>query len=182
MGEIKSTWELVMEKLKEMEITEKDRQQFRKEEERERAKRLFFPYFEGDARDWEGFKGQVRELGEEGIEALMELLSENLSPEKGLPERYRKGIEALFGPKGLQEIEALLEGFRQRRQKEEEVLKGELLRAFERKGLKGNAIDPNPRLHPRWGIVIEELEASFRKQIREVLGKLSFELTPKSLR
>lgn len=172
MGEIKSTWELVMERLKEMKVTEEDKEQFQKEEERERAKRLFFPYFEGDARDWDGFKEQVKGLGAEGRKALLDLLSGNLSLERGISDRYMKGLEVLFGQEGVREVDALFRAFREKREKEVEALKAELLKAFEKKGLKGTAIDPNPRLHPRWTLVIEELDRGFRRELRELLDRL----------
>lgn len=172
MGEIKSTWELVMEKLKGMEVTEKEKEQFQKEEERERAKRLFFPYFEGDARDWDAFKEEVKGLGTEGLRALLDLLSDNLSLEKGISDRYRRGLEVLFGQEGTREVEGLFNAFGERREREVEALKAELLRAFEKKGLKGTAIDPNPRLHPRWTIVIEELDREFRRELRDLLDRL----------
>ncbi|RLA84965.1 MAG: hypothetical protein DRG31_04205 [Deltaproteobacteria bacterium] len=172
MGEIKSTWELVMEKLKGMEVTQKDRERFQREEEREKAKRLFFPYFQGDERNWNNLKEEFKGLGETGLEEFFRLLSENISLEEGLTERYRKGLETLFGRDGLGRIEELLERYRRRREVEEEALKQELFQAFQKKGIRGTAVDPNPRLHPRWNAVIEEVDGEFRRELREMLEGL----------
>jgi len=171
MAEIKSTWEIVMEKLKQSEITQEDRERFRKEEAREKAKRLFFPYFEGDQRDWDNFKEEAKKLDEVGREELLKLIAENLSLE-GLSDRYRTGLEVLFGKEGIERIEELLERYRKKQEVETETLKEELLQGFEKKGIRGSAITPNPRIHPRWNRMMEEIGTSFKKELREILSKL----------
>jgi translation elongation factor EF-G len=171
MGEIKSTWEIVMEKLKQTKITEEDRERFRQEEARDKAKRLFFPYFQGDQRDWDNLKEEAKKLDEEGVKELLNLIVENLSLET-LSERYQRGLEVLFGKEGLERIEELLERYRKKQEVETEILKEELLQGFEKRGIRGSAISPNPRVHPRWDRVMEEITVSFKKELRELLEKL----------
>jgi len=171
MAEIKSTWEIVMEKLKQSEITQEDRERFRKEETKEKAKRLFFPYFQGDQRDWDNLKEEAKKFDEVGMEELLNLIVENLSFET-LSDRYRTGLEVLFGKEGFGRIEELFERHRKKQEVEIEILKEELLQEFEKKGIRGSAIIPNPRVHPRWNRVMEEIKASFKKELRELLRKL----------
>lgn len=169
MGEIKSTWELVLEKLKGMEVTDEEKERFQRKEDLEKAKRLFFPYFEGNERDWDRFKEEVRRLNESAFGEFLRLISENLSFETGLTERQKRALEALFGKDSLLKIEELIERFKKRQEVEVEALKAELLQAFERKGIRGSAIDPNPRLHPRWPLVVDQVKREFQKELLSYL-------------
>lgn len=169
MGEIKSTWELVMEKLKGMEVTEEEKERFQRQEDLERAKRLFYPYFEGDERDWDKFKEEVKRLNESAFGEFLKLISENLSFETGLTERQKKALEAIFGKESVFKVEELIDRFKKRREVEVESLKAELLQAFERKGIRGSAIDPNPRLHPRWLLVVDQVKREFQRELLSYL-------------
>ncbi len=169
MGEIKSTWELVMEKLKGMEVTDEEKERFQRQEDLERAKRLFYPYFEGDERDWDKFREEVRRLNEAAFTEFLKLVSENLSFETGLTERQKKALETIFGKEAVLKVEELMERFKKRQEVEVEALKAELLQAFERRGIRGSAIDPNPRLHPRWLLVVDQVKRDFQKELLSYL-------------
>lgn len=173
MGEIKSTWELVMEKLRGMEVTDEEKERFQRQEDLERAKRLFYPYFEGDERDWDRFKEEVKRLNESAFAEFLRLISENLSFEAGLTERHKKALEAIFGKDSVFKIEELIERFKKRQEVEIEALKAELLQAFERRGIRGSAIDPNPRLHPRWLLVVDRVKREFQKELLSYLEGIS---------
>ncbi len=172
MAEIKSTLDLVMEKLKDMEVTEEEKRQFREKEEREKAQRLFHRYFKGEGRDWDTLKREVRKLEGVAREEFLRLVAEEIPLDGALPDRYARGLEVVFGPQGKGRIEEALEGYRRRREARGSELKAELLQDLARRGIKGSAVDPNPRFHPRWREVMGELERDLRKELHRLLEEI----------
>ena len=169
MTEIKSTLDLVMEKLKDLKVTEEEKRQFKQQEEKERAQRLFHRFFEGKARDWDFLKEEVAKLSEAAKEELLRMISEGLPLEDGLSERYTKGLEVLFGEEVRKGVQQLLEAYQKRRDDRIVQFKKELREALARRGIKGTAVDPNPKLHPRWREGMEELQQEFRAELLDLL-------------
>lgn len=172
MAEIKSTMDLVMEKLKGMEVTEEEKRQFREKEEREKAQRLFHRYFKGEGRDWETLREESRKLQGVVKEEFLRLIVEEMPSDGELPDRYSKGLEVVFDKEGKAKLEGALREFRKRKEFREEELKAELREEFARQGIKGSAVDPNPRLHPRWGTVMAELERDLREELYRLLEEI----------
>lgn len=169
MTEIKSTLDLVMEKLKDLKVTDEDKRAFKQQEEREKAQRLFHPFFEGEARDWDSLKEEVARLSEAAKEELLRMISEGLSLEDGLSERYAKGLEVLFGKGLMEEVQQLMEAYQKRRDDRIAQFKEEVRQSLACRGIKGTAVEPNPKLHPRWKEGMEELQQGFRAELLELL-------------
>jgi hypothetical protein len=176
MAEIKSTLELVMEKVGNIKITPEDRKKFKREEIEARAQRLFNRYFiQGDQKDLSALKKELKGAQEEVKEILNELLISSYSFET--PSRTMlQGLESLQGKRGDETIKALREltsSYQGEREEQLQKMGEELREALASRGISGTAVEPNPIANPRWTDFIDQLNRKYEDKKRDLINKRS---------
>jgi len=177
MGEIKSTWDIVMEKTRSMEITSRDRERIKKEELTSRINAIFHRYMDAQGdheylkKALEGLWGDEREVAEK--ELLTQLLNTiDLSKDNST---IITGIETLKGKSVARTLEKLhllaleFKAARDERAREAEgIVRGRLAAA----GISGSAVQPSLEGKRDWIEVMEGLERDFKNRLEALKEEL----------
>jgi len=169
VAEIKSTLDLVMEKVRKLEITPEEREEFHRKEEEEKARGIFSRYLKGRGERIEALREELSKTPESVKRALVSLICQEFS----FPSPSENWIEALELLKGKgigEKVRGVVERYRKEREEETERVKGELRRMLSKRGIRGDAVDPNPETHPSWEKSLKGLEEKAREELKEILG------------
>jgi hypothetical protein len=178
MGEIKSTIDLVMEKTRDMKLTEEEKQKIEQEKEYRKAQGLVARLLQGDQtvemflQDAEGASEQV---GSELLQALIEGL-------RLRGEYFTKGLEALERWKGaaarrsIKRMRDLGLQFGQALQKRKRKVRAELWKELAERGVQGSAVEPNVEVSPLWERTVQSLEEEFEPRLNEIKTSLKKEV------
>ena len=177
MGEIKSTWDIVMEKTKGQEITPKDREQIKRAELNARIHAIFNRYMDSQG-NREYLKDELGGLREEERaivkkELLLQLMdSIDLAKDNG---KVIAGIETLKGEEGakvLQKLHLLTSEYRASREKRAGEVEEVLRQRLATMGISGSAVEPSLEGKREWIDAMEGLERDYANR----LGALKEEL------
>lgn len=176
MGKIKSTWDIVMEKTKGLEITSKDREQIKRAELNARIHAIFNRYMDSQG-NRQYLKDELEGLREEREVVKRELLlqlmdSIDLAKDNG---RAIAGIEALKGEKVakvLRKLRLLTSEYRSSREKKAREIEEVLRQTLAAMGISGSAVEPSLEGKREWIEAMERLERDYGKR----LGVLKEEL------
>ena len=177
MGEIKSTWDIVMEKTKGQEITPKDREQIKRAELNARIHAIFNRYMDSQG-NREYLKDELGGLREEEREIVKKELLLQLMDSIDLAKDNGKaiaGIETLKGEKGekiLQKLHLLTSEYRSSREKKEREVEEVLRQRLAAMGMSGSAVEPSLEGKREWIEAMEGFERDYAKR----LGALKEEL------
>ncbi len=177
MGEIKSTWDIVMEKTKALEITSKDKEQIKWAELNARIHAIFNRYMDSQG-NRECLKEELEGLREEDREvARRELLLQFMDSIDLAKDNVKAivGIGTLKGEKVAKVLEKLrlltseYRSSREKKAKEVEEVLGQRLAAM---GISGSAVEPSLEGKREWIEAMEGFERDYAKR----LGALKEEL------
>jgi hypothetical protein len=177
MGEIKSTWDIVMEKTKGLKITSRDRERIKKGEQTSRINAIFHRYMDaqGDQdylkKELEGLRGDEREVAER--ELLIQLLDTiDLSKDNGT---IITGIETLKGKsvaRTLEKLHLLASEYKASRDERAREIEGILRRRLTAAGISGSAVQPSLEGKRDWIEVMEGLQRDFGNQLEALKEEL----------
>lgn len=177
MGEIKSTWDIVLEKTKTVEITSKDREQIKRAELNAKIHAILNRYMDSQG-NREYLKDELKGLREEEREVvkrelLLQLMdSIDLAKDNG---KAVEGIETLRGEKAakaLRELHLLISEYRSSREKKAREIEEVLRHTLAAMGISGSAVEPSLEGKKEWIEAMEGLERDYGKR----LGLLKEEL------
>lgn len=175
MPEIKSTMDLVMERVGKMEIDQEEREGFRRKEAEDLTQRLFNRYFvQADKKELSALKKELQGAKGEVKAALTEILIANYSPEDPSATSLA-GLEIVQEGKGKEIVKALREltsSYQKERDDELQGMEKGFREELSRKGISGSAVEPNPDSNPRWTDFIGRLNKKYGEQKKEMLNKL----------
>jgi hypothetical protein len=177
MGEIKSTWDIVMEKTKGQEITSKDREQIKRAELNARIHGILNRYMDSRG-NRECLKGELERLGEEEREVVEKELLFQLIDSIDLAEdngRLIAGIETLKGEKAakvLEKLHLLISEYRSSREKKAREVEEALRQRLAAMKISGSAVEPSVEGKREWIEAMEGFEQDYAKR----LGPLKKEL------
>jgi len=176
MAEIKSSIELAMEKTKGLRISREEMEKFKEEELQSRAHSLVNRFLEVDFH----FKEVERELSRHDpnqrkqIEKLMlQYLSEAIQLD-GDNDLVFQGIQALRREHKnlIPRIQELIEGYKERKEKEYQRAESDLLKKYERLGISGSAVQPKVEGSKEWNDALSQFKAAFEEQLCLLKEKL----------
>ncbi len=177
MGEIKSTWDIVMEKTKGLEITSKDKERIKRAELSSRVHAIFKRYM--DAKGNEKYlRADLEELREDEREVvkrelllqLMDSIDLSMDNDKAVA-----GIKVIKG-KGIAKIveEIRLLGLEYNASREKKAT--EIQEAFRQKlasmGISGSAVQPNPEGKREWIKAMEGLQRDYGNRLEALKEEL----------
>ena len=177
MGEIKSTFELAMERTKKFEISNEERAEIKRKEIMQKVTSLFNRYLEGYLPLNEILK-EIEKMEEKtAIVMKRSLLSQWIDALSlnGEGERLFKGIESLK-QRSIDEVKQnfhrLLSQYQKEKKKVEEALRIQFTEALKRDGIYGNAVEPKLEGSELWKKENEKLNQSYRTQLEEIKEQL----------
>jgi len=177
MGEIKSTLDLAMEKMKKFTISEKEKEEMRQKEISQKATSLFHRYrgrhFSSNdllkeiERMEEGMRAAVKELLlSQWIDAL------SLDEED---ERILKGVESLKEREIAETRQAfhhLLSQYQTEKEKLKEEVRVQLIETLRKEGIYGSAVEPNLDGSELWKKEDENLNRSYLIKLDKIKEQL----------
>ncbi len=177
MGEIKSTWDIVLEKTKGLKITSRDRERIKKGELTSRIHAIFHKYMDDQGnqaylkRELEGLRAEERKVVER--ELLLQLLDAiDLSKDN---RTVITGIETLKGrpvAKVLEKLHLLASEYKASRDKRAmEIEKLLRLRLVDAR-ISGSAIQPNLDGKKDWIEAIEGLQRDYGNRLEALKEEL----------
>jgi len=180
MGEIKSTLELAMERMRKVAISEEEKIEIKQKEISQKATGLFHRYMQGHLplneilREMErmesGVGGMVKKL-------LLSQWIDALSLD-GDNEMILKGIESLKGKEvddARQRLNHLVSEYRKEKEKAEEEIRTQLTEALKKEGIHGSAVVPHIAGKKGWEELLGTIDRTFRgrmEEVREALREL----------
>ena len=176
MAGIKSTMDLVMEKVGKMEITPEEKERFRREEVQDQAQRILNRYLvQGGQKDVSALKRELKGQRAEVKGALAEMLISTYSLEDP-SSAILECLETLQGERGKEIVNALREltlSYQREREEEFQEIQNEIREELVRKGISGTAVEPNPDSNPRWTDFLRQLNEKYEDRRQEILNKTS---------
>jgi len=177
VGEIKSTWDIVLEKTKTLEITSKDREQIKRAGLNAKIHAILNRYMDSRGnREYlkdglEGLREEEREVVKR--ELLLQFMdSIDLAKDNG---KAIAGIETLKGEKVakvLRKLRLLTSEYRSSREKKAREIEEVLRQTLAAMGISGSAVEPSLEGKREWIEAMERLEQDYGKR----LGALKEEL------
>ncbi len=173
MAEIKSTIDLIMEKLKKMEITEEEKKEIARKEARERAKRILARYTQRPniydvMKELEEISEEKRrfveeELINECIEVIEPFGARNQDVLKLMQEIIKKDVSSL---------KDLILSFEKQLEEEKRRYERYLLERLKNRGISGSAVIPNIEADSGWKKRIEDEKKRLHSYMNDLISKL----------
>ena len=169
MGEIRSTLDIIMEKTKNLQITEEEKAEIQRKETAAKVKGLLQRYLDGLL----GMEDISREIGNMSKdarrwakEALKNECMERIDFEKDNTQVLEL-LEEILGL-DMRGVRELIEEFKNNSLKEAERIKGQMEKELRNKGIQGSAVVVNHRAAPEWHGFVEQERRRFRNRLREL--------------
>lgn len=173
MAEIKSTMEIIMEKLSKIGISEKDKQEIMRREAEDLAKRLMIQYMEERSiscilDELDSKEAEKREMVRD---SLIEECIRTLSPYN----RHNKDILALLEKltgKGVGPIKDMISSIEEELNKERAKIRQKIIQALESRGISGSAVVPNVEADREWKEKVEEAKDKIHSDVNNLISQL----------
>ncbi|NIS62693.1 MAG: hypothetical protein GTO13_18920 [Proteobacteria bacterium] len=177
MGEIKSTWDIVMEKTKGLKVTSRDRERIKREELISKANAIFHRYIDAQGnqaylqRELEAVQGEEKEVIKRELLCLL-LDSIDLSTDNG---KVITGIDILKGKpaaKIMKRLRLLASQFKVSRDKRAREVEGIFLRRLAAMGISGSAVQPSLEGKMDWIEALEGLQSEYGDRLEALKEEL----------
>jgi hypothetical protein len=170
MGEIKSTYDIVMEKAKGITVTEDEKKEFRMQEIRRMVRRYFQKSMDG-VLNGERIRKEIEDLDPVQREMARELFREEGAERFELQADNGPLIEILQEVLELDtlEIENALALFVGEYLKAKEGHGRKLIEKLKERGISGPAIVPNLNADPAWKKIVFEMEERLRSEVKSMI-------------
>jgi len=177
MGEIKSTWDIVMEKTKGLKISSGDRERIKRGELASRVNAIFHRYMDTQGnhaylkKELEGLGVEEREVVKR--ELLLQLLDAiDLSGDNA---KVITGIETLRGKpvaKTVEKLHLLASEYKTSREEKYREIEGIFLRRLSTMGISGSAVEPNLERKGEWTDAMEGLQRDYGNRLEALKEEL----------
>jgi len=173
MAEIKSTFELAMERTKKIAISEKEKEEIKRREIEQKVNSLANRYREGHLPLIEILR-QIERMDEKTRATVKEILLTQWVDALSLndeDERLLKGIESLkhrSADELKQEHHQLISQYQREKQSLKEKVRAQLIEALKREGIHGSAVEPNTEGSPLWKKESGELDHLYGAKLEEL--------------
>lgn len=165
MAEIKSTLDLIMERTKNLTMTEEERQTHRRKELQDKMRGWVRRYQEGLI-DMEAFEENVRSSQADerlAVEILREEILKHIDPDQN-NEKLLQLLSNIVG-EDTEPITRCLDAYTRKVERQGGEHVAALRRRLEEKGIRGSAVIPNLEKDPGWQAWLASSKAEFRKSL-----------------
>jgi len=173
MAEIKSTMDIIMEKLNKIKISEEDKREIIKKEIEETAKRLVATYKKD--RDIKKLFNELNQLGgEKRKETERAIISECIKMITPYGEDNEIAIKLIkeILKEDVDRIKEIISLEEERLSKIKERIKKELLDKLRKRDIYGSAVIPNIETSPLWKEEVEKAKERIRSDVNNLISKL----------
>ena len=169
MGEIKSTLDIIMEKTKNLTMTEEEKKDLRRRELAEKVKGWVQKYIDNRINQ-KNLKSELKKEGQDNYSMLQELLKIELVESLQMDDDNVKIFELMKDILNIKKdpFVNIIKDF----QKEAAFEKPKRLEAIKKvltkRGVFGSAVIPNLTLDENWDAYYKELEAEYKKRLHSI--------------
>jgi len=170
MGEIKSTFDIVMEKARGITVSEDEKKEFQMREIRGRVRGFFQKYMDG-AVDVERIRKELDGLAPDKREMAKGLFKEESAAMFRLQGNNGPILDLLKDVSGVEtsKIEEALSLSLSALIRERSRHEKRLLERLKDKGISGSAIAPNPDADPEWKRIVSDMETELRGKVKKLI-------------
>jgi hypothetical protein len=167
MGEIKSTLEIIMEKTKDLTLTEEEKKEFKQKDMAGKIKGIIQKFLDGIL-DLNRLKMEIAALEKDNQDMVTRLIFDELLPRIKHEEDNTPFLQILDTREGIDtsHIKDILTDFNKKLTKEKAVHEEGLMKSMEHKGISGSAVIPNINADPDWVNNISEMSKEFEERLR----------------
>jgi hypothetical protein len=170
MAEIKSTLDLIMERTKDLTMTDEEKKVFKRHELEGKIRGLVQKALDGIS-DSERFRAELVALQAREKDLVDQALKEEVVARIELGannEVLLKLLENIAGP-ALAAVRKVVAGFEMKAEKQKKSRQKTLLENFKEKGISGSAVLPNLDADQEWARVRSEMKRQLQEEIGERL-------------
>ena len=177
MGEIKSTWDIVMEKTKGLKVTSRDRERIKKGELTSKINAIFHRYMDGPGNEVylrKELEGLRIEEGKIVKRELLLLLLDSIDLSKD-NRKVITGIETLKGKpvaKTVERLRLLASEYKASRDERAREIEGIFRRRLAAMGISGSAVQPNLEGKRDWIEALEGLQREYGNRLEGLKEEL----------
>ncbi|MBW1722853.1 MAG: hypothetical protein JRJ78_12400 [Deltaproteobacteria bacterium] len=166
MGEIRSTMDIIMEKLQGISVSEEEKKGFREQEIKGKVKGLVQRYIDG-ALDIHRMKREASDLWKQDEDLARRLLTEEVLNRLEPGKNEEAVFQAMEDVLGLETgpLRKKLWDYTSQLEEEKKKQMASLMKKLENKGISGSAVLPNLKADPGWKTFTEEK----RKALKDAL-------------
>ena len=172
MGEIKSTLDLVLEKTRNLTMSEEEKQDLAREELDKKIQGLVNRYVNGIL-NLDKFKEEMEKVDSGEPSAVHEIIKRHLmvlfdfdSDNEAIVSAFKEALKLDVAP-----LETLQREYRSEREKAEETRAKEALETLRAKGISGTAVIPNLNKIPEWNRFLDDLGKKYREKLTDFEGR-----------
>lgn len=167
MGEIKSTLEIIMEKTKDLTLTEEEKKEFKQKDMAGKIRGIIQKFLDGIL-DLKRFKMEIAALEQDNRDMVTRLIIDDLFKKIGPEKDNTLFLQILDTREGIDTapIKEIMAGFQQRLAEEKAVYEKGLMESLKNKGISGSAVIPNINADPHWIDHISEMKKEFEERLR----------------
>jgi methanogenic corrinoid protein MtbC1 len=173
MAEIKSTMDIIMEKLKRIEISEEDKKRLLKEDAEQTAKKLMVEYIERG--NLNSIIEQLNRLKEEKREETKKaLIKESISKIRPYGDKNRKLLELISKllKTDVSQLEEMLSSAEKKLDQIKERCREDMLNRLKKREIYGSAVIPNVEADSNWRQILEEVSSKLRSDMNNFISQL----------
>jgi methanogenic corrinoid protein MtbC1 len=173
MAEIKSTMDIIMEKLKRIEISEEDKKRLLKEDAEQTAKKLMVEYIERG--NLNSIIEQLNRLKEEKREETKRaLIKESISEIRPYGDKNRKLLELISKllKTDVSQLEEMLSSAEKKLDQIKERCREDMLNRLKKREIYGSAVIPNVEADSNWRQILEEVSSKLRSDMNNFISQL----------
>ena len=166
MGEIKSTLEIIMEKTKDLTLTEEEKEEIKQKDMAGKIKGIIQKYLDGIL-DLNRLMIEIAALEEDNRDMVSRVVIDELLQKIGPEADNTLVLQVLDTREEIDTapIKDMLEGFQKRLAEEKAVLEEGLMKSLKDKGISGSSVIPNINADPVWMDNIAEMTKAFEERL-----------------
>ncbi len=170
MAEIKSTLELIMEKTKNLTLTEEEKRDFNRKEVRGKVKGFLMKFMDG-AMNLDKLKKGIASLEEKDPNVVKEIVIRECLNQIGLQRDNSMPFDVLeqVVSVDITPFQRLLSDFLSELDNAKEVREQELQNQIQEKGISGSAVLPNLNADPEWAFFWHNVELKFQEGMKDLV-------------
>jgi hypothetical protein len=165
MGEIKSTMDIIMEKTKDLTMTDEEKQEFKRQEMEGKVMGLI-QKFSDRLLDMERLRVEMAALQEKDKVMIDGIVRKKIVQQMDLEKDNKPMLRILQSIVGMntKPIEGILDAYAKELSQEREGREKALIKQLEKRGVSGSAVLPNLEADPEWGQRLTEIKQAFNEE------------------
>ncbi len=166
MAEIKSTLDLIMEKTRDMSLTEEEKKAIQYREMEGKVRGLLTRYADGLI-EFDNFADEIKTFEEHDQSMVQDILVQEtlarIAPETD--NRLCLGILKRVAGIDISSLSAFIDSFQKDLENRKEIRRQELIQQIQEKGISGTAVNPNLNADSEWLTFLKQSKQRFQKKV-----------------